>query len=107
MKNAHRDSESRYVTSGVAENFPIELQAALFSAIERMSEKVCGQLDYLQVFEIVTEFKGQKKFLHIYHMQECPAAKLKYFIPTDVEVNGRAYMINDVDHITLLLAEEY
>lgn len=49
----------------------------------------------------------QKKFLHIYHMQECPEANLEYFIPTDVEVNGRAYMIDDVDHITLLLAEEY
>ena len=93
---AYTFSGSRYVTSGVAENFPIELQAALFAAIEQM-----------QVFEIVTEVKGQKKFLHIYHMQECPEAKLEYFIPTDVEVNGRAYMIDDVDHITLLLAEEY
>ena len=104
---AYTFSGSRYVTKGVAENFPMELQTALFSAIERMSEKVCGQLDYLQVFEIATEFKGQKKFLHIYHMQECPEAKLEYFIPTDTEVNGRAYMIDDVDHITLLLAEEY
>ena len=104
---AYTFSGSRYVTKGVAENFPIELQAALFSAVEQMREKVCGQLDYLQVFEIVTEIKGQKKFLHIYHMQECPEAKLEYSIPTYVEVNGRAYMIDDVDHITLLLAEEY
>ena len=99
---AYTFSGSRYVTSGVAENFPIELQV-----VEQMREKVSGQLDYLQVFEIVTEVKGQKKFLHIYHMQECPEAKLEYFIPTDVEVNGRAYLIDDVDHITLLLAEEY
>lgn len=104
---AYTFSGSRYVTSGVAENFPIELQVALFSAVEQMSEKVSGQLDYLQVFEIATEFKGQKKFLHIYHMQEYPEAKLEYFIPTDEEVTGRAYMIDDVDHITLLLAEEY
>ena len=104
---AYKFSGSRYITSGVAENFPIELQVVLFSAVEQMREKVSGQLDYLQVFEIVTEVKGQKKFLHIYHMQECPEAKLEFFIPTDVEVNGRAYMIDDVDHITLLLAEEY
>lgn len=104
---AYKFSGSRYITSGVAENFPIELQVALFSAVEQMREKVSGQLVYLQVFEIVTEVKGQKKFLHIYHMQECPEAKLEFFIPTDVEVNGRAYMIDDVDHITLLLAEEY
>lgn len=58
---AYTFSGSRYVTSSVAENFPIELQAALFSAIEQMREKVCGQLDYLQVFEIVTGVKGQKK----------------------------------------------
>uniref|UniRef100_UPI0040289CEF DUF960 domain-containing protein n=1 Tax=Ruminococcus bicirculans (ex Wegman et al. 2014) TaxID=1160721 RepID=UPI0040289CEF len=103
---AYTFSGSRYVTSGVADNFPIELQVALFSAVEQMSEKISGQLDYLQVFEIVTEVKGQKKFLHIYHMQECPEAKLEYFIQTYVEVNGMAYMIDDVDHITLLLAEE-
>ena len=104
---AYTFNGSRYVTSSVAENFPIELQVALFLAIEQMREKVRGQLDYLQIFEKVTEDKGQKKFLHIYHMQECPEAKLEYFIPTDVEVNGRAYMIDDVDHIMLLLAEEY
>ena len=98
---AYTFSGSKYITSGVAENFPIELQVALFSAVEQMREKVSGQLDYLQVFEIVTEVKRQKKFLHIYHMQECPEAKLEYFIPTDVEVNGRAYLIDDVDHITL------
>lgn len=57
---AYTFSASRYVTKGVAENFPIELQAALFSAIEQMREKVCGQLDYLQIFEIVTEGNGQK-----------------------------------------------
>ncbi len=51
---AYTFSGSRYVTSGVAENFPIELQVALFSAVEQMREKVSGQLDYLQVFEIVT-----------------------------------------------------
>ena len=73
---AYTFSGSRYITSGVAENFPIELQVALFSAVEQMREKVSGQLDYLQVFEIVTRVKGQKKFLHIYHMQECPEAKL-------------------------------
>lgn len=47
---AYTFSGSRYVTSGVAENFPIELQVALFSAVEQMREKVSGQLDYLQVF---------------------------------------------------------
>ena len=50
-----------YITRGVADSFHIELQTALFSAIEQMREKVCGQLDYLQVFKIVTEVKGQKK----------------------------------------------
>lgn len=58
---AYKFSGSRYITSGVADNFPIELQVALFSAVEQMREKVSGQLDYLQVFEIVTEVKGQKK----------------------------------------------
>ena len=87
---AYTFNGSRYVTSSVAENFPIELQVALFLAIEQMREKVSGQLDYLQIFEIVTDVKGQKKFLHIYHMQECPEAKLEYFIPTDTEVNGRS-----------------
>lgn len=58
---AYTFNGSRYVTSSVAENFPIELQVALFLAIEQMREKVSGQLDYLQIFEIVTDVKGQKK----------------------------------------------
>lgn len=41
---AYTFSGSRYVTKGVAENFPIELQAALFSAIEQMRERSADSL---------------------------------------------------------------
>ena len=47
---AYTFSGSRYITSGVAENFPIELQVALFSAVEQMREKVSGQLDYCLLY---------------------------------------------------------
>ena len=39
---AYTFSGSRYVTSGVAENFPIELQVALFSAVKCRS-CLCGR----------------------------------------------------------------
>lgn len=100
-------SGKRFVTRGVSNNFPIELQLLLFATIERMREKVGGRLDYLQIFNIVLEKKGNKKFLHIYHEQECPQAKLEYIVPTEKEVSGKVYMIDDLDHVTLLLAEEY
>lgn len=100
-------SGERFVTRGVSANFPIGLQLSLFAAIELMREKVGGRLDYLQVFNIVTEVKEHKNFLHIYHEQECPKAKLEYIVPTEKEVSGKAYMIDDLDHVTLLLAEEY
>lgn len=104
---AYTFSGKCFVTRGVSDNFSIELQLSLFAAIERMREKVGGELDYLQIFRIVSEKKGNKKFLHIYHEQECPEAKLKYIVPTEKEVSGKAYMIDDLDHVTLLLAEEY
>lgn len=41
---AYTFSGSRYVTSGVAENFPIELQVALFSAIEKCVKRSADSL---------------------------------------------------------------
>ena len=62
---AYTFNGSRYVSKGVAENFPIELQVALFSAIEQMREKVSGQLDYLQVFESYRSQETEKIPAHL------------------------------------------
>lgn len=45
--------------------------------------------------------------LHIRHEQEQPDAKMDYVLPVDEEINCKVYIIDDIDHVTMLLAEEY
>ena len=39
--------------------------------------------------------------------QEQPEAHMDYVMPTESEINCKVYIIDDVDHVTMLLAEEY
>ena len=32
---------------------------------------------------------------------------MDYVMPTESEINCKVYIIDDVDHVTMLLAEEY
>lgn len=64
--------------------------------------------DYLQVFNF--NYDPQKKEITIKHSQEEPEYErtLKYIIGDDTEpFEGKVYIIDDIDHRTILLAEEY
>lgn len=69
--------------------------------------KTAGQLDYLQVFRLDTTGEGDSRMLHIRHEQEQPDAKMDYVMPTEIEINCKVYIIDDIDHVTMLLAEVY
>ena len=45
--------------------------------------------------------------LHIRHEQEQPDTKMDYVLPVNEEINCKVYIIDDIDHVTMLLAEEY
>ena len=60
--------------------------------------------DYLQVFRLSVSDKGTQR---IVHEQEEPEYRKEYDIQVDTPINAKVYVIDDGDHCTMLLAEEY
>ena len=89
----------RYLTKGVNEAIPFELQLFMWECIDRMPEPK----DYFQVFEL-EPLNGMQ---HIVHSSEQPKYKMNYFIPTPSAVTTKVYVIDSVEYSTMLLAEEY
>ena len=75
------DKETRYVTGGIDERVPQELQCLIWASIEARIFFADGKIDYLQVFT---------------------------FKKLDEEIlNEKIYVIDDGDHSTMLFAYEY
>lgn len=93
-------SKGRYLTRGVDENIPSVLQMFMWIAIDRMPEPK----DYLQVFNLSVENGMQI----IKHSSEQPEYNMTYILAAyDEFVTAKIYVIDDGDHCTMLLAEEY
>lgn len=90
---------SRYLTKGVQENISLELQIFIWDCIDNLSEPK----DYLQVFNLSVVDSLQR----IIHSTEEPEYKKEYLIPSDNPIADKVYVIDDGDHCTMLLAEEY
>ena len=58
---------------------------------------------YFQVFKLDVANGKQ----HIHHFSEQPEYSKEYMIDLDNPVNQKVYVIDDTDHSTMLLAEEY
>lgn len=93
-----------YLTKGVDEKIPLKLQCFMWPAIMVMDVK---RKDYLQIFTLTSYEKGSMKIQHIKHEQEQPAYSGEYDFPCDYAVDEKVYVIDDVTHSTMLLAEEY
>ena len=89
----------RYLTRGVHETIPLELQLFLWDCIDRMPEPK----DYFQIFEL-NDIDGMQ---HIVHSSEQPEYTMNYFIPTLNAVSAKIYVIDSEEYSTMLLAEEY
>ncbi len=92
-------NNQRYLTKGVQVGIPLELQLFMWGCIDRMPEPK----DYLQVFTFESVGILQK----ITHKSEQPEYCMNYFIPCNKSITAKVYVINDGDHSTMLLAEEY
>ncbi|HRR76618.1 MAG TPA: DUF960 family protein [Ruminococcus sp.] len=90
---------SRYLTCGVDSTIPIEQQLFLWECVERMP----APKDYLQVFELSPLGYMQS----ITHSSEEPEYRQVYMIPSDAPIKEKLYIIDDGDHSTMLLANEY
>ncbi len=100
------NKNNRYVTKGIQLEIPLELQLFLWNCIDTLKDQ--GQeLDYLQVFEIITERADDILFRKIEHRQEVPEYSITYkVLPTEI-VNAKIFVIDDGKYSTMLLAEEY
>ena len=92
-------NSDKYLTRGVQSEIPIELQIFMWRCIDSMPELK----DYLQVFRLSSSDGKQK----IIHEQEQPEYKKEYMLNTAQAVTAKVYVIDDGDHCTMLLAEEY
>ncbi len=90
----------RYITKGVGADIPLWLQNLMWLAVDTMEVE---KKDYLQVFNLSSEAGKQK----IVHIQEEPPYEHEYIINTDSNINAKVYVIDDGDHSTMLLSEEY
>ena len=92
--------EKRYITSGIAEGIPVWLQNLLWHLRATMQVE---QRDYLQVFNLSRSEIAQT----IIHTQEQPDYRKVLTVPAVDAVTEKIYIIEDPDHVTMLLAEEY
>lgn len=99
--------ENRYVTCGIDNDLPPEIQITIWQAID--TKKALGEkLDYLQI----TKFKRYKDTLLLVSIeQEQPENKYICYIPYAESYKDilakTVYVIDDGDHSTMLFAEEY
>ena len=92
-----------YITCGVENEVPIEIQIFLWAMIETLRNKGI-KLDYLQVFRLSIHDDQQK----IIHTQEQPDYREEIIVPLfDHPVEAKIFVIDDGDHSTMLLANEY
>ena len=89
----------RYLTRGIIDTIPLELQLFMWECVDRMPEPK----DYFQIFEL--ENIGNMQ--HIVHKFEQSEYKMNYFIPTSKAVTAKVYIIDSEEYSTMLLAEEY
>ena len=92
-------NNKRYLTCGVDRTIPLELQLFLWDCVEQMP----APKDYLQVFEL----KPVGILQSITHRSEEPEYHMEYVIPMENPIAEKVYIIDDVDHSTMLLANKY
>ena len=88
-------SKGRYLTRGVDAEIPIALQVMMWQAVDQIPEPK----DYLQVFRLSEEI--------VHHTSEQPQFEMTYIVEAEKPVTAKVYIIDDGEHCTMLLAEEY
>ena len=93
-------NNQRYTTKGITNTVPLVTQIILWDCIDSMKVE---RKDYLQVFKLTKTPTSQ----HIVHEQEQPPYRYELDVPCDDAVNAKVFVIDDLTHSTMLLAEEY
>lgn len=89
----------KYLTQGVNERIPLWLQLVMW----RMIAEIPTEKDYLQVFRLKEE-NGEQTIIH---SQEQPEYSCTVTFKFSKPITEKVFVIDDGDHCTMLLAEEY
>lgn len=92
-------TNNRYLSRGVDDTIPIELQLFMWACIDQLPEP----RDYLQIFDLEKVGTMQS----ITHRSEQPEYRKVYLLPSDTPITEKLYIIDDGDHSTMLLSNEY
>ena len=94
----------RFITQGVGDTIPLEVQMFLWSLLDNLVEKKVVELDYIQVFELL----GGSGKQQIIHRQEEPHYQAVYQFDNVLNpLHSKLYVIDDGGHSTMLLCDEY
>lgn len=92
----------RYITCGIKDQVPIDIQLFCWQCYERI--KVTDRYDYLQVFELQ---KIGDHTQQIEHRQELPEYSQVYQLRATDPTDQKIFIVEEDEHVTMLLAEEY
>ena len=93
-------NNQKFLTRGIESEIPSWLVHLIWHMVLTMEVK---EKDYLQVFKLTKTPVGQ----HIVHEQEQPPYHYELDVPCGDAVNAKVFVIDDLTHSTMLLAEEY
>jgi hypothetical protein len=89
----------RYLTCGVDNVIPLDLQMFLWSCVDGLPEP----RNHLQIFDL----KQVGCLQSITHRIEEPEYCMEYLLPSDNPITEKLYVIDDGTHSTMLLSSEY
>ena len=93
-------NHQKFLTHGVMAEIPSWLTNLMWHMVLTMEVE---EKDYLQVFTLTKTATGQ----HIVYEQEQPPYRYELDVPYDDAVDAKVFIIDDLTHSTMLLAEEY
>ena len=99
---------NRYITRGINQELPIELNILLWSRVDALKLESDGDMDYLQVFELkeITDPEVKSNQLVIHRTEE-PEYLRTHAITVEKPITEKVYVIDSVEYCTMLLASEY
>ena len=92
--------DQKFLTRGIESEIPAWLVHLMWHMVLTMEIE---KKDYLQVFTLTKTPTGQR----IVHEQEQPTYRYELDVPCDDAVDAKVFIIDDLTHSTMLLAEEY
>lgn len=97
----------KYKTQGVDLHVSETIQTAIWNYISTRKDSGNIPLDYLQVFTLRSKKEGPVTMQIIECSQEVPPYKFSISFPSNAPIEDKIFVIDDVDHQTMLLAREY